>query len=96
MAKIDINIDQVANINMRLPRYLTALEGIKRELEILKWQLDSDIMSKNNMSQKYRMILKQLSTAEDMISRTNSCISSVVYQYERQEKINESHVDRFL
>lgn len=96
MAKIDINIDRVANINMRLPRYMTVLEGIKRELEILKWQLNSDIMNKNDMLQKYRMILNQLSEVEDKISNINSCITSAIYKYGRQEKINESHVDRFL
>lgn len=95
MANININLEEVININARLPRCLIILTEVKRELELLKWKLDSEVMLVNNMSEKYTCILKQINQVEEQIVMIHKCVSSAIVQYKYQERISENYINYF-
>lgn len=95
MANININLGEVVDINIGFSRYSTTLSGAKRELEILKWKLDREIMQENNMSARYESILRQINQIEDMMADIHNCISSAVVQYEELERVQSSRVNHF-
>lgn len=96
MAVIDINIGEVSNVNTQLPRHMVTLSGVRRELEILRWRLDQEIMNQNYMKERYGNILREISKVEEKINDVHNFISSAIMQYEELERLSKNQVDVFL
>lgn len=90
-----MNFDKVSSLNAKIPRYLTTLTGIRRELEILKWKLSKDVMSKRDMQQRYNYILKRIALVEDKLENINKTISASLMEYENVEKVNTNIAKKF-
>lgn len=96
MAKININLGEVNSSNAQFPRYIMRLHGIKRELEILRWTLDEELMKSTNMKERYGHILKQISEVEEKMNSVHAFITSALKQYEEMERISKGQADDFL
>lgn len=96
MAVIDINIGEVSNINAQLPRHTVTLSGVRRELEILRWRLDEELMNHNYMKERYGNILREISKVEEKINDVHNFISSAIMQYEELERLSKNQIDVFL
>lgn len=88
MANIDIDFENVSSSNAKIPRYITTLTGIRRELEIIKWKLNRDAMDERDMQQRYDHIIKMLSLTEDKLEAINKSISRALMEYEYTETVN--------
>lgn len=96
MAVIDINIGEVSNINAQLPRHTVTLSSVRRELEILRWRLDEELMNHNYMKERYGNILREISKVEEKINDVHNFISSAIMQYEELERLSKNQIDVFL
>lgn len=96
MANIDINLKEVNSTNAQFPRYIISLSGTKRELEILRWKLDEEIMNNNSMNERYKLILRQIVEVEEKMNKVQNFITSALRQYEEMERITKGQADDFL
>lgn len=96
MSIIDINLVEVGSINTQLPYCLMRLSSIRRELEIMKWKLDEELMCNGNMKERYSYILRQISDTEEKINDIHNFISSATRQYEEIERRMNEEVSEFL
>lgn len=96
MANIDINLQQVNNVNALFPRYIMSLCSAKRELEILRWKLDEEIMNKNIMKERYNLILRRITEVEEKMNKVQNFITSALRQYEEMERITKGQAEDFL
>ena len=93
MAIIDINLDEVNSANAR---FITILNSTKRELEILRWKLDEELMNCGNMKERYKFILRQISEVEEKMNNVHNFITSALRQYEEMERISKGQAEDFL
>ena len=96
MAIIDINLDEVNSANAQFPRYITILNSTKRELEILRWKLDEELMNCGNMKERYKFILRQISEVEEKMNNVHNFITSALRQYKEMERISKGQAEDFL
>lgn len=91
MSKISINLTNVNKANSQIPGYLIVLESVKRELDLLKWRLDKEIMQQRDMSERYNRILLEIRKVEEELNDIHNVISSALIQYEQVENtlVNE-------
>lgn len=88
MANIDINLSGIIEDNARVMGLSASLDGIIRELELLRWRLEPEIMEQDEFSREYQRILARLRAQREYLQNVSRSIDFSVRCYEDAERNN--------
>lgn len=95
MAKIHINLEAVNDANAKLPRYVAAISGVRRELKMSVWKMDPEILACKDMDNRLSFILSELNKAQEQLQNIHDAVSSAVMEYDDMERIETNRAEAF-
>ena len=95
MARIDINLDVIKNSNVSVPRVVSGISGVKRDMGLLRWRIDAEVMNRRGVKEKMENIISELSKAEQSVNDIYIVTEGVINQYAESEQILSVYAQKF-
>jgi hypothetical protein len=95
MARIDIQLDTIKNSNMAIPRVVSGISGVKRDMGLLKWRIDSELMNRRGVREKMENIISELGKAEQSVNDIYIVTEGVINQYAETEQVLSAYAQKF-
>jgi hypothetical protein len=95
MARIDINLDVIKNSNVSVPRVVSGISGVKRDMGLLRWRIDAEVMNRRGVKEKMENIISELSKAEQSVNDIYIVTEGVINQYAESEQILSAYAQKF-
>ena len=95
MAQINIDMKKVRNVNYNLPSVISNLSVQKRDINMMKWRIPSEIQNRRNIQERLDSILKEIEKVEQQLTDVYSVIGSAVAQYMNMEADLTTNASRF-
>ena len=68
MAEINIDMKKVRNANYNLPSVISSLSVQKRDINMMKWRIPSEIQNRRNIQGRLNSILREIEKVEQQLS----------------------------
>lgn len=85
MPAIKIDIKKVRNANYNLPPMISNLSIQKKNVNMLKWRVPSEIQDRKNIRERFHSVLRELDKAEQQLDDIYKITGSAVAQYMNME-----------
>lgn len=85
MSKISVNFGSISETNAKMLRYIANASDVKRELNILRWKLDREILDNEGMNSQLYSIMHSMDKIISDMDRVQKTVSDSVSQYKRNE-----------
>ena len=95
MARLEINIDLIKNSNVSVPRVVSGISGVKRDMGLLRWRIDAEVMNRRGVKEKMENIISELTKAEQSVNDIYVVTEGVINQYAESEQILSAYAQKF-
>ena len=95
MARIDIDTNIVKNANYAVPQMVSGVSNAKREVSLLRWRIDPEVMNRRSVRDKIDHIISELGKAEQELNDLYNVTEDICNQYIESEQILSSHANKF-
>ena len=68
MAEINIDMKKVRNANYNLPSVISSLSVQKRDINMMKWRIPSEIQNRRNIQGRLNSILREIEKVEQQLT----------------------------
>ena len=85
MAEINIDMKKVRNANYNLPSVISSLSVQKRDINMMKWRIPSEIQNRRNIQGRLNSILREIEKVEQQLTDVYNVTGSAVAQYMNME-----------
>ncbi len=95
MAAIKIDVKKVRNANYNLPPMISNLSAQKRDINMLKWRIASEIQDRREIRERLNAILREMDRAEKQLNDVYKMTGAAVTQYMKMETSLTANAARF-
>lgn len=85
MAEINIDMKKVRNANYNLPSVISSLSVQKRDINMMKWRIPSEIQNRRNIQGRLNSILREIEKVEQQLTDVYNVTGSAIAQYMNME-----------
>lgn len=96
MAEINIDLRKVRNANYNLPSVISNYSAQKRNLNMLKWRIASEIQDRRHIRERLDSVLREMDRGERQLNEIYKVTGSAVTQYMKMEDKMTSNASMFL
>ena len=95
MAEINIDMKKVRNANYNLPSVISSLSVKKRDINMMKWRIPSEIQNRRNIQGRLNSILREIEKVEQQLTGGYNVTGSAVAQYMNMEADLTTNASKF-
>lgn len=95
MAQINIDMKKVRNANYNLPSVISNLSAQKRDVNMLKWRIPSEVQDRRRIRERLNSVLKDIEKVEQQLNDVYKVTGSAVSQYMNMEANLTVNASRF-
>lgn len=95
MAEINIDMKKVRNANYNLPSVISSLSVQKRDINMMKWRIPSEIQNRRNIQGRLNSILREIEKVEQQLTDVYNVTGSAVAQYMNMEVDLTTNASKF-
>ncbi len=95
MSYIQIDLSKVKNANNLIPRIGSSIAGIRRNVGLLRWRVDPEVLNRRNVREKLNHIVSELEKVEQNVEKIYTVTEDIIAQYNDSEQKLSAYDGKF-